>query len=102
MGLQLVEITFWKGEAVSQACRACGLVGVIDHRQHQQLPSVKASFLLTFFLLPFPLPFLQDPSFCLSQQIFLSEDGKPIQTDLLNISWPAICQPKLQNSGYYC
>lgn len=49
-----------------------------------QLSFVRAVFLLTCLLSPFPHFSLQDPSFWPSQQIFLSDEGKCTQPDLLS------------------
>lgn len=72
-----------------QGCVTGLSVSVTDHTQNRQLSFVKASFLLAYFLSPFPYFSLSsqilDSGF--SQPILLSEEGKPTQTDLLNISW---------------
>lgn len=72
-----------------QGCVTGLSVSVTDHTQNWQLSFVKASFLLAYFLSPFPYFSLSsqilDSGF--SQPILLSEEGKPTQTDLLNISW---------------
>lgn len=53
---------FWKEQG---PVSGVSLLGMIDHRQNQQLSFVKASFLLPPLLAPFPcLLSHQDPCFC--------------------------------------
>lgn len=83
----------WEGKAVSQAPLLAWLI------TDTQSAAFLCERLLSSGLFPFTFSFLlsslQDPAFWPSQQIFWPEEGKPTQTDLLNISCPARCQANI-------